>query len=281
MIEISDDVFQGTVTHYKKNRKKLFKIFSIFLAFIIIFSVIFLTIFVKNNIKNNSIFETKKFYIVYAKKSKEMGELSSLESKIKSIGGGGEIFLIDKIYYLSVCVYSQKSDATEISKKISKNYPKCGILTIETKDFSSVFKKIIKSNQSLKKFLSKNEKTLSDFIDSELLFLSGKCSSHDYLKFLISSKLLFSEMMSKLEVIKSETPENYSDDKILIGEMASDKINKFFSELALYLQMQIASLDSCITDFYGNNKNKESISCLISCQIVVNYYDFCNNLSKQ
>ncbi|MBQ8424804.1 MAG: hypothetical protein IJX17_02130 [Clostridia bacterium] len=244
---------QDLLTH-KNHKKRVIIIISIASSFIFLFSMIMVSFFAYSKNKRKY-FEEKKLYLVYACKSLKKSEVSVNQKKIKDLGGAGNIYKNKDFYYLIVSVYTNKKDAEEIKNNVKNNFKEADVLTLNIKKYSRKDIDLLKTNSNCINFIKIVDAFNEEFIEKQLLFLSGLITVRDISTFLIEKR------------IKVET---------FINNFNS-KDEPLFEKVFIYENMALMYLTNFLDKFFESTK-KDSLICDIAVNMAILQFEMSNNL---
>lgn len=238
---------QGTLT------KKILKISLLVIFVLIIFAVAFLYFFLKNK-KDNFYFD-REVYIVFSDKDTNQIKLKDSQDLVKNLGGSGEIYCNDGVYYLTLSVYESLEDAESVKENVSQIFQNVDILKLKIKPLSRALKKEVAKNNDLFNFLVFNKRFISEIVNYQIKYLAGQITDKNIISFFIDCKMKIDDFIKVFNQKETE-----------IQKLT----NKVCNEMMLYI-------DNFLANFFESSK-KNSLVTSLAVNIVTSYLEYMNNL---
>lgn len=242
---------QDLVTHNFSKRRGTSVIVLVIIAIFGIASLCCVAMFKKEK----DYFSEKKIYVVYVKKSLKQNDLSVLQRDLKILGGAGEIFKYKENYNLLSSVYREKSDADEVVKNISTTFKEADYLTLTIKKVSKSNRNLINSNKQQLDFFKLVNSFNRDFIEKQMLYLSGLVSNREISLYLIEQKIKIEKILDYTEIEENKL---------------SDKLSIYQNTMQLYIK-------NFLDNFFESTK-KNSLVCELAVNMALLQYEMTNNL---
>lgn len=236
------DVVTGRV--FKKRHKINFMPVLSFILIVVFSCILVASLVIK---KSNKIFEEKSFFFVSATKSRKQNELASSKDLVETLGGAGYVLENKGNFYLTVNVYSNKTDANEISSSINSAFASSEIVELKSSALSKQKQILIRQNEAILNFIKFYDKFIDDFLEMELNYLAGKITSSNLTKEIISKKLILQEYETKFCEI--EQTDIVQSAKVVIS-------------------LVLTHLDNFLLKFFESTK-KNSILCLLAVNLAI------------
>ena len=233
---------------YKISKSEKSKKLSIIFFVLFFVLIIFISSILISSKKKNICFEARRFFIVYAEKSRDKNSLINVQEQIKKQGGAGVFLEKNNEYYVAVAGYNNKDSANEVLKNISNKFVGGGVLELSCKSASLENKNLMHKNREWFELVNVLYKFLFDYESWCFDYVSGIIGEGEFMSRMVVKKL---EIQSIVERCK----QNIVDDIKSVLDFADLKISLF---------------EKLFDKFYGSN-NKEHL-CFEFFVLYINSY---------
>lgn len=204
--------------------------------------------------KNDNIFKQRFVFVVVAGESLNQNELAQLCSRVKSLGGAGEILAYDYKFYVAINVYQNKADAEQIMLDSKQSFLGAEVVALEKKALNKRKQVLVKEKQIVFEYFSLFDKITYKLFELQTKFLIGELSTSGLCSEILADKLLLENIIATFDT--------------------GDKLNKYAFDNANLLLYYF----NCFLDNFFISDKKQTILCNFVFLTTNCWLDFNNNL---